>query len=113
MLKLKQCLALSEKSSDYRSQMDQNTLSALLACKMNSDCKCYDQATPSDLLQKAKSATMECNRAHSSKFQTLDQCFLMLHVLADTKLFQFCLYSSTTLAQLKYCYVHSYKLRVL
>ena len=59
--------------TDYRSQMDRNTLCALLACKMNSDCKCYYLATPSDLLRKAKSATMEYNRAHSSKFQTLDQ----------------------------------------
>ena len=56
--------------TEYRTQMDQSTLCALLACKMNSDYKCYDLATPSDLLRNAKSATMEYNRAHSSKFQT-------------------------------------------
>ena len=55
--------------TDYRTQIDQRTLCALLACKMNNDCKCYELATPDDLLRKAKSATMEYNRAHSSKFQ--------------------------------------------
>jgi hypothetical protein len=54
--------------TDYRTQMDQSTLCALVSCKLNSDSKCYDLVTPDELLKQARTATMEYNRAHSSKF---------------------------------------------
>ena len=53
--------------TDYRTQLDQSTLCALVSCKLNSDSRCYDLATPEGLLKQAKTATMEYNRAHSSK----------------------------------------------
>ena len=53
--------------TDYRTQLDQRTLCALVSCKLNSDCRCFELATPNGLLQQARTATMEYNRAHSSK----------------------------------------------
>lgn len=53
--------------TDYRTEMEQSTLCALLTCKMNCDCPCYELDTPKELLRAAKVATMEYNRAHSSK----------------------------------------------
>ena len=35
---------------------------------LNSDTKCYELETPKELLSQARTATMEYNRAHSSKF---------------------------------------------
>ena len=55
--------------TDYRTEMEQSTLCALLACKMNCDCPCYELETPKELLRAAKVATMEYNRAHSSTNQ--------------------------------------------
>ena len=52
--------------TDYRIEMEQSTLCALLACKLNSDC-CYKLSTPTELLHKAKRATTEYNKAHCSK----------------------------------------------
>ena len=54
--------------TDYQTQMDQSTLCALISCKLNSDSKCFELATPNELLRQAKTATMEYNRAHGSKF---------------------------------------------
>lgn len=54
-------------STDYRGQMEQNTLCALVSCKLNNDQKCYELETPTELLRKARTATKEYNRAHSSK----------------------------------------------
>ena len=51
--------------TDYRTQLEQNTL--LVSCKLNNDKKCYELETPSELLSQACTATMEYNRAHSSK----------------------------------------------
>lgn len=53
--------------TDYRTEMEQSTLCALLSCKMNCDCPCYELDTPKELLRAAKVATMEYNRAHCSK----------------------------------------------
>lgn len=53
--------------TDYRTEMEQDTLCALLTCKINCDCSCYELDTPKELLRAAKVATMEYNRAHSSK----------------------------------------------
>lgn len=52
--------------TDYRTEMEQSTLCALLACKLNCDSHCYELNTPKDLLQVAKTATKEYNKAHSS-----------------------------------------------
>ena len=54
--------------TDYRTQMDQSTLCALISCKLNNDSKCFELATPEELLKQARTATMEYNRAHRSKF---------------------------------------------
>ena len=53
--------------TDYRTEMEQSTLCALVSCKLNSNCDCLKLDTPKVLLKKAKVATMEYNRAHSSK----------------------------------------------
>ena len=54
--------------TDYRTEMEQNTLCALLECKVNNDNCCYDTDVPKELVKIAKQATMNYNRAHSSKF---------------------------------------------
>ena len=54
--------------TDYRTEMEQNTLCALLACKVNNDNCCCDTDVPKELVKIAKQATMNYNRAHSSKF---------------------------------------------
>lgn len=53
--------------TDLRTEMDQSTLCPLLSCKLNSDIECYRLEAPKELLNKAKHATMEYNRAHTSK----------------------------------------------
>ena len=53
--------------TDYRSQMDQSTLCALISCKVNNDTVCFQLQTPTPLLKQAKSATLNYNVAHSSK----------------------------------------------
>ena len=53
--------------TDYRSQMDQSTLCALISCKVNNDSVCFQLDTPTILLKEAKSATVKYNSAHSSK----------------------------------------------
>ncbi len=55
--------------TDYRKEMEQDTLCALLTCKLNCDCACYQLETPKELLRAAKVATMEYNKAHSSNKQ--------------------------------------------
>ena len=35
--------------TDYRNQMEQNTLCALVSCKLNNDNKCYELETPNEL----------------------------------------------------------------
>ena len=57
-------------STDYRSHLEQNTLCALVSCKLNNDQKCYELDTPSELLTKARTATKDYNKAHSSKSKT-------------------------------------------
>ena len=52
--------------TDHRSEMEQSTLCALVCCKLNNSCCCYQLETPADLLKSAKQATSEYNRAHSS-----------------------------------------------
>ena len=52
--------------TDYRSQMDQSTLCALISCKVNNDTVCFQLDTPTSLLKEAKSATVKYNLAHSS-----------------------------------------------
>lgn len=47
--------------TSYRS-----TLCALVSCKLNCDCNCYEFETPKDLLIRAKRATIECNKEHST-----------------------------------------------
>ena len=53
--------------TDYRTEMEQSTLCALVACKLNSDCDCFKLETPKELLKKAKGATTAYNKEHSSK----------------------------------------------
>ena len=53
--------------TDYRSELDQSTLCALVACKMNSDEKCFELNTPKNVLDVAKGATMKYNREHISR----------------------------------------------
>ena len=45
-----------------------SSIIALLACKVNNDNCCYDTDVPKELVKIAKQATMNHNRAHSSKF---------------------------------------------
>lgn len=52
--------------TDYRTEMETSTLCALLSCKLNNDVDCYALETPQHLLKKAKRATMDYNRQHSS-----------------------------------------------
>lgn len=53
--------------TDCRTEMDADTLCALLSCKINSNCDCFELHTSLDLLRKAKRATMDYNRQHSTK----------------------------------------------
>ena len=53
--------------TEYRTEMEQSTLCALLSCKLNSSCNCFDLETPKELLEKAKGATMDYNTAHSAR----------------------------------------------
>ena len=53
--------------TEYRTEMEQSTLCALLSCKLNSSCNCYDLETPKELLEKTKGATMDYNTAHSAR----------------------------------------------
>ena len=53
--------------TDYRTEMDQSTLCALVSCKLNSNSDCYDLEMPKELLKRAKVATVEYNRTHSMK----------------------------------------------
>ena len=50
--------------TDYRTEMEQDTLCALLACKLNSNSTFYELDTPKELLQVANRATKEYNDAH-------------------------------------------------
>jgi hypothetical protein len=50
--------------TDYRTELDQSTLCALVACKLNDDSKCFKLDTPTDLLQTAKSSTSDYNKEH-------------------------------------------------
>ena len=38
----------------------------ILSCKLNCDFNCFELETPTDLLRRAKVATMEYNRSHST-----------------------------------------------
>lgn len=51
--------------TDYRTEMEPSTLCALVACKLNNDSTCFELNTPKGLLTKAKSSTMDYNKAHS------------------------------------------------
>ena len=51
--------------TSYRTDLEQTTLCALVSCKLNSDCNCFELETPKQLLLSAKGATMEYNKAHS------------------------------------------------
>ena len=53
--------------AQYHTEMDQSTPSGLLSCKLNRNCDCYQLNTLKELLQTAKGATMEYNKAHSSQ----------------------------------------------
>ena len=52
--------------TSYRTDLEQSTLCALLSCKLNCDFNCFELETPTDLLRRAKGATMEYNRSHST-----------------------------------------------
>ena len=54
--------------TDYRTEMEQSTLCALLSCKLNSklNINCFVLETPLDFLRNAKRATMDYNRQHSA-----------------------------------------------
>ena len=56
--------------TDYRTEMEQDTLCALVACKLNSDFDCYHFDPPHKVLVKAKKATSDYNNAHCSKNTT-------------------------------------------
>ena len=50
--------------SDLGSDMDNDTLCALLSCKINQNCVCYTFCPTSNILSLAKSATAQYNREH-------------------------------------------------
>ena len=52
--------------TSYRTDLEQSTLCALLSCKLNCDFNCFELETPTDLLRRAKGATVEYNRSHST-----------------------------------------------
>ena len=54
----------------YRTQVNQKTLSSLLACKLNTDSECFWLEAPIELLRQAKVATKEYNQAHTKSKQT-------------------------------------------
>ena len=45
--------------TNYRTEMEQSTLCALVSCKLNRSCDCFKLDTPKELLKKAKVSTME------------------------------------------------------
>ena len=51
--------------TDYRTEMEQSTLCALVASKLNNDSTCFDLTPTKELLTQAKSSTMDYNKAHS------------------------------------------------
>ena len=51
--------------TDYRTEMEQSTSCALVAYKLNNDSTCFKLNTPKELLTKAKSTSMDYNKAHS------------------------------------------------
>ena len=52
-------------ATEFRADLNQDTLCALLSCKMNTHLHCYELKPSAVLLKNAKSATMEYN--HSLK----------------------------------------------
>ena len=55
--------------TDYRTQLNQETLCSLLACKVNNDSECFQLETPIELLRQAKVTTKEYNQAHTKSKQ--------------------------------------------
>ena len=77
MLIQKELLTLSEKSvTNYRTEMEQGTLCALVSCKLNINCDCFKLDTPKELMKKAKVATMEYIE-HTVQRVTNNECFLL------------------------------------
>ena len=53
--------------TEYRTQIDQSTLCALVSFKLNCDSKCFELETLAKFLEEARTTTMNYNKAHSSK----------------------------------------------
>ena len=53
--------------TSYRTDLEQTKLCALVSCKFNSDCNCFELETPKEPLKSAKGATIDYNKAHCSK----------------------------------------------
>ena len=49
--------------TEFRSEMKHDTLCALLSCKFNQTCSCFDFIPGKSLLKAAKGATLEYNRS--------------------------------------------------
>ena len=53
--------------SSYQSQLEQHTLCALVACKLNNDSKCFELATPTALFRLQQwSITANCSKFNNS-----------------------------------------------
>ena len=57
--------------TDFRTEMEQSTICALLACKLNTNLNCFELDTPNDHLKKAKRATTDSTSLHKS----ISECF--------------------------------------
>ena len=90
--------------TDYRTEMYPSTLCALISCKLNSDSKCFELATPNELLRQAKTAIMECNIAHGSKFNDQSLCFVVFIIafveFITESLFKICHTKSVSMHEL-------------
>ena len=53
-----------ESPHQVQKEPDADTLTAFLQCKINCDTPCCEMHPTPELLQTAKSATNECNKAH-------------------------------------------------
>ena len=56
----------------HRSDLQQDTICALLSCKLNSDACCYDFQWPDELLHQCKQATLQYNDMHKTGSATVD-----------------------------------------
>ena len=68
--------------TDYRTEMDQSTLCALVLCKLNSNSNCYDLETPKELLKRAKVATVENTQYDRIKWSVTCRDVYLSHVLS-------------------------------